>query len=192
VHEGLGALLALRWSRLAPNTFGFAVNDYGIAVTARSAATMDAATLRALLSPERLVDDLHAGANVGELERRQFRDIARVAGLLPPSLPGRAVRSLRQLQASSGLLFDVLRQHDPGHLLLQQAAREVFEAQLDVRALAEVLARCHDQRIALQAPKSLTPLSFPLWAEFMRGSHSSEDWRTRVQRAAERLEQRHG
>jgi ATP-dependent helicase Lhr and Lhr-like helicase len=192
VHEGLGALLALRWSRLAPNTFGFAVNDYGIAVTARSAATMDAATLRALLSPERLVDDLQAGANVGELERRQFRDIARVAGLLPPSLPGRAVRSLRQLQASSGLLFDVLRQHDPGHLLLQQAAREVFEAQLDVGALAEVLARCHDQRIALQAPKSLTPLSFPLWAEFMRGSHSSEDWRTRVQRAAERLEQRHG
>lgn len=192
VHEGLGALLALRWSRLAPNTFGFAVNDYGLAVTARSAATMDAATLHTLLSPDGLVDDLQAGANVGELERRQFRDIARVAGLLPPSLPGRAVRSLRQLQASSGLLFDVLRQHDPGHLLLEQAAREVFEAQLDVRALSEVLARCHAQQIALQHPKSLTPLSFPLWAEFMRGSLTSEDWRTRVQRAAERLEQRHG
>ena len=192
IHEGLGALLALRWSRLAPNTFAFAVNDYGVAVTARSDTMMDADTLHMLLSPAGLLDDLQAGANVGELERRQFRDIARVAGLLPPSLPGRAARSLRQLQASSGLLFDVLRQHDPGHLLLQQASREVFEAQLDVRALADVLARCHAQNIILQRPKSLTPLSFPLWAEFMRGSHSSEDWRTRVQRAAERLERRHG
>lgn len=192
VHEGLAALLALRWSRRAPNTFAFAVNDYGLALTARAETTIDAELLHVLLSPEGLAEDLREGANLAELARRQFREIARVAGLLPPSLPGRAARSLRQLQASSGLLFDVLRQHDPGHLLLRQAEREVFEAQLEVRALHEALARCHGQRIALQRPKTLTPLGFPLWAEAMRGSLSSEDWRTRVQRAAERLEQRHG
>ena len=192
VHEGLAALLALRWSRLAPNTFGFAVNDYGLALTAQAQTQMDEDTLRALLDPAQLLDDLRGGANLAELARRQFREIARVAGLLPPSLPGRALRSLRQLQASSGLLFDVLQRHDPGHLLLEQAEREVLEAQLEVRALRAVLARCHAARIDLRQPKTLTPLSFPLWAEGMRGSHSSEDWRTRVQRAAERLERRHG
>lgn len=192
VHEGLAALLALRWSRLAPNTFGFAVNDYGLALTAHAQTQMDADTLRALLDPARLFDDLRDGANLGELARRQFREIARVAGLLPPSLPGRALRSLRQLQASSGLLFDVLQRHDPGHLLLEQAEREVFEAQLEVRALQAVLERCHAARIDLHHPKTLTPLSFPLWAEGMRGTLSSEDWRTRVQRVAERLEKRHG
>src|SRR5690606_24763722 len=51
--------------------------------------------------------------------------------------------------------------------------------------------RCHAARIELHQPKTLTPLSFPLWAEGMRGTLSSEDWRTRVQRVAERLEQRH-
>ncbi|MGY1411088.1 ligase-associated DNA damage response DEXH box helicase [Luteimonas sp. A611] len=192
VHEGLAALLALRWSRLAPNTFGFAVNDYGLALTAQAPTAIDNDTLRALLTPDGLIEDLRDGANLGELARRQFREIARVAGLLPPSLPGRALRSLRQLQASSGLLFDVLQRHDPGHLLLEQAEREVFEAQLEVRALQAALARCHAARIELRKPKTLTPLSFPLWAEGMRGSHSSEDWRTRVQRAAERLEKRHG
>jgi ATP-dependent Lhr-like helicase len=192
VHEGLAALLALRWSRLAPNTFGFAVNDYGLALTAHAQTQMDADTLRALLDPAQLFDDLRDGANLGELARRQFREIARVAGLLPPSLPGRALRSLRQLQASSGLLFDVLRRHDPGHLLLEQAEREVFESQLEARALQSVLERCHAARIDLHRPKTLTPLSFPLWAEGMRGTHSSEDWRTRVQRVAERLEKRHG
>ncbi len=191
VHEGLAALLALRWSRRAPNSFAFAVNDYGLALTAQAETEIDADTLRALLSPDALADDLAEGLNLTELARRQFREVARVAGLLPPSLPGRAARSLRQLQASSGLLFDVLRQHDPDHLLLQQAAREVFEAQLDVQALRAVLERCHAQALHLHHPATLTPLAFPLWAESMRGTLSSEDWKTRVERAARQLDARH-
>src|SRR5690606_26729235 len=58
VHEGLAALLALRWSRLAPNTFGVAVNDYGLALTAQAQVSIDADALRTLLSPEGLLDDL--------------------------------------------------------------------------------------------------------------------------------------
>ena len=129
---------------------------------------------------------------MAELARRQFRDVARVAGLLPPSLPGRAPRSMRQLQVSSGLLFDVLARFDPGHVLLAQARREVLEAQLDIRALRATLRDLAGRRLALHAPASLTPLGFPLWAEAMRGSLSTEDWSTRMRRAAEALERRHG
>lgn len=191
VHEGMAALLALRWARDAPNTFGWTVNDYGLVLTAQRQAWPDAVLLSRLLSPEGLLDDLHAGLNMAELARRQFREIARVAGLLPPSLPGRAARSLRQLQASSGLLFDVLKRHDPGHVLLAQAEREVFEAQLEVRALDEALHRCRSRVMDLHRPASLTPLAFPLWADAIRGQLSSEDWRTRVARAALQLEKRH-
>ncbi len=192
VHEGLAVLIALRWSRLLPNTFAFAVNDYGLALTAAAEVELDVATLRTLLSPQSLLPDLAASVNLAELARRQFRDIARVAGLLPPSLPGRAMRSLRQLQASSGLLHDVLRQYDPEHMLLQQAEREVLELRLDLPSLQRELQRCADARIDLKRPRTLTPLSFPLWAEAKRGSLSSEQWSVRVQRAAQRLEQRHG
>ncbi|MDV5982017.1 MAG: ligase-associated DNA damage response DEXH box helicase [Lysobacter sp.] len=192
VHEGLAALLALRWGREAPNTFGWAVNDYGLVLTAQALAWPDPPLMQRLLSPEGLMDDLRDSLNLAELARRQFREIARVAGLLPPSLPGRAPRSLRQLQASSSLLFDVLRQHDPGHLLLAQAEREVLEAQLEVQRLREVLERCGRRVLALHRPPSLTPLAFPLWAEAIRGQLSTEDWRTRVARAAAQLEQRHG
>ncbi|MEO6138964.1 MAG: DNA ligase-associated DEXH box helicase, partial [Luteimonas sp.] len=191
VHEGLAALVALRWGREAPNTFGWAVNDYGLVLTAQTAASPDASLLQRLLTPERLLEDLILSLNIAELARRQFREIARVAGLLPPSLPGRAARSLRQLQASSSLLFDVLRQHDPGHVLLAQAEREVMDAQLDVQRLREVLERCRDRTLALHHPSSLTPLGFPLWAEAIRGQLSTEDWRTRVVRAAQQLETRH-
>lgn len=192
VHEGLAALLSLRWGRREANSFAFAVNDYGLLLTPAREVPVDADLLRALLSPERLVEDLRESLNLAELARRQFREIARVAGLLPPSLPGRAPRSLRQLQASSGLLFDVLRRHDPDHLLLEQAEREVFAAQLEVGRLRDTLADCTRRALALHAPKGFTPLSFPLWADAMRGRLSTEDWRARVQRAAAQLERRHG
>ncbi|MET0656462.1 MAG: ligase-associated DNA damage response DEXH box helicase [Pseudoxanthomonas sp.] len=192
VHEGLASLLSLRWGRITANTFSFAANDYGLVLSPAQDVPMDAESLRDLLSPEGLLDDLRASLNLGELARRQFREIARVAGLLPPSLPGRAPRSQRQLQASSGLLYDVLQRFDPGHLLLAQAEREVFSAQLEVSRLQTTLVDCARRDITLHVLKSLTPLSFPLWAESIRGQLSTEDWKTRVQRAAAKLEKQHG
>ena len=192
VHEGLAAVLSLRWSRHVATSFAFSVNDYGLAVTATSALQLDEQSLAAMLSPDALLQDLQAAVNMSELARRQFREIARVAGLLPPSLPGRALRSLRQLQASSSLLYDVLRQYDPEHMLLHQAEREVLEQRLDVATLQRVLHDCAGRQLLLTRPRTLTPLSFPLWAESRRGSLSSEDWKQRVQRAAQQLEQRHG
>ncbi|MEO5963520.1 MAG: DNA ligase-associated DEXH box helicase, partial [Thermomonas sp.] len=190
VNEGLAALLALRWGRIQPNTFGYAANDYGLVVSAQARAEMDVASLARLLSPNHVREDLLEGVNLSELSRRQFREVARVAGLLPPSLPGRAPRSMRQLQASSGLLFDVLRQHDPGHMLLEQAQREVMEQQLDVAAIAAALTQLRMTGPDLQHPASLTPFSFPLWAESMRGQLSNEDWKTRIARTAKQLEER--
>ena len=63
---------------------------------------------------------------------------------------------------------------------------------LDLPGLQQILDRIGTQALSLQQPASLTPLGFPLWAERLRGQFSNEDWRTRVQRAAQQLERRHG
>lgn len=196
VHEGLAALVALRLGRIAPNTFGIAVNDYGFVLAPHTkrgfdALGLDAALLRRALDRDRLREDLAASLNLSEMARRQFREVARIAGLLPPSLPGRAPRSLKSLQAGSGLLFDVLRQHDPGHVLLAQAEAEVFESQLDATRLAAALDAIADAELVLATPPTLTPLAFPLWAEQQRGTLSTEDWKARVERAAALLEETH-
>ncbi|MFY0183427.1 ligase-associated DNA damage response DEXH box helicase [Stenotrophomonas rhizophila] len=192
VNEGLAALMALRWTRLQSNTFGYAANDYGFVLAPARPVELDAARVRSLLSPEGLLTDLRESLNLGELARRQFRDIARVSGMLVPALPGRTPRSLRQLQASSGLLYDVLRQHDPDHILLTLAEHEVLHDQLDLESLARALSSCQARTLSVQHPTSLGPLSFPLWAERLRGQLSNEDWKTRVLRAAQQLEKRHG
>jgi ATP-dependent Lhr-like helicase len=191
VNEGLAALMALRWTRLQANTFGYAANDYGFVLAPARTVDVDAARISALLHPDGLFEDLRDSLNLGELARRQFRDIARVSGLLIPALPGRTPRSLRQLQASAGLLYDVLRQHDPEHILLGLAEQEVLHGQLDLACLASTLRRCQARTLCLQQPSTLGPLSFPLWAERLRGQLSNEDWKTRVLRAASQLETRH-
>ena len=191
-NEGLAALVSLRWGRLAPNTFGYAANDYGFVLKPSNTVSPEPGLLHALMSPERLFEDLRESLNLGELARRQFREIARIAGLLPPTVPGRPQKSMRQLQASSGLLYDVLQRYDPDHMLLELAEREVLAGQLEVQRLQRVLDDCARREVMLLRPRGLTPLSFPLWAEGLRGQLSTEDWKTRVQRAASQLEKRHG
>lgn len=191
VHEGMAALMALRWTRQRANTVSYAATDHGFVLAPAVPVVADADMLRQALQPDGLLEDLHASLNLGELARRQFRDIARISGLLIPALPGRTPRSLRQLQASAGLLYDVLREHDPGHILLGLAEREVLTAQLDVATLQHTLQHCQARTLDLHHPATLGPLSFPLWAERLRGQVSNEDWKTRVRRAAEQLEGRH-
>ena len=92
------------------------------------------------------------------------------------------------LTASSTLIYDVLREHEPGHVLLQQAVDEVLTGQLEIRRLQACLAGIAAQRIVIERPRRLTPFAFPLWAEVFRGHLSNEDWRERVSRMAAQLE----
>jgi ATP-dependent Lhr-like helicase len=186
-HEGLAAVLAYRLARIQPGDYGYAVNDYGLTLTAARMPALDAETMRRLLHPARLRTDIRASVNLSELARRQFREIARVAGLVFNGYPAQA-KTLRQLQVSSGLLFDVLRRHDPAHPLLWQAEREVLDQQLDYTRLRACLLRMARSRLLWQEPKRLSPLAFPLWVERLRGGIATDDWRTRVERMLATLE----
>jgi len=192
VHEGLAALIAWRLSRRAKSTLRTAVNDYGFEVVGRGLdAPEDEAGLRALLDGDDLAGELEQCLNAGEMARREFRDIARIAGLVFEGYPGRG-KSARQLQASTGLMFDVLGRHDPDNRLLDQARRAVFERQLDLDRLARALERIATEALVRRAPPRLTPFAFPLWAERIQHQVSSESWRERVERMAAQLERAAG
>ena len=186
-HEGLAAVLAYRLAGLAKADYGYAVNDYGLAIVARALPPLDAATMRQLLHPWGLRRDIRASINLSELARRQFREVARVAGLVFNGYPGQH-KTLRQLQVSSGLLFDVLRQHDPEHPLLWQAEREVLDQQLDYARLRQGLLRIARGPLRFVETPRLPPLAFPLWVERLRGGVHAGDWKSRVERMLAQLE----
>jgi ATP-dependent Lhr-like helicase len=187
VHEGLAVLLAYRLAQQKPMTFSLACNDYGFELLTRSALTIDEQRLRHVLNPANLHQDIIASLNKAELAKRQFRDIARIAGLVFQGYPGRD-KSVRQLQASSGLLYEVLMKFDKTNLLLKQAEQEVLTQQLQAARLQQALMHMTSQSMHLVNPAKLTPLAFPLWAERLKFQVSSEAWKERVQRMVVQLE----
>jgi ATP-dependent Lhr-like helicase len=181
VHEGLAALFAYRLSRLAPISFTMAANDYGLELLSPEPAPLDDALAAGLLSPRDLFDELPSALNASEMAKRQFREIARVAGLVFPGFP-RSGKTARQLQASSGLFYDVLERYDPTNLLLSQARREVLERQLERSRLARTLERLEQSRVVVATPKRTPPLAFPLLVDRARDRVSSETIAERIRR----------
>ncbi len=181
VHEGLAALFAYRISRLRPISFTLAANDYGFELLSPEPAPLDEAIDNDLFSTHNLIEDITGSLNATELARRQFREIARVAGLIFAGYPG-APKTNRQIQASSGLFYDVFARFEPENLLLMQADREVLEKQLEVTRFIATLERLQRSRIVFAEPPRPTPLAFPLLVDRLRESISSEALEDRIRK----------
>ena len=187
VHEGLAALFAYRIAQLGPISFTLAANDYGLELLSADAAPIDEAIEAGLFSPEHLLHDIPASLNAAELARRQFREIARVAGLIFQGYPG-VSKSVKQVQASSELLYDVFARYDPDNLLLFQAHREVLERQLEQSRLGRALERIAGGRVTVVEVERPTPLAFPLLVDRAREQVSSEKLGDRIRRMVAPLE----
>ena len=181
VHEGLAALVAFRISRESGEAIHTTQNDYGFSLTAKRGLVLDEETLRSHLTAENLLDDLVACMNTAELARRQFREIARISGLILQTPPGRKDRSQREVQASASLLFEVLDRYDPDNLLLVQSRREILEKQLELTRLTSVIQRLEAAPMHLVETANLTPMAFPLWADRLSATHSSGDAASRLE-----------
>jgi ATP-dependent Lhr-like helicase len=191
VHEGLAALFAWRISRILPITFSMSSNDYGFELLSPDEAPLDEALAAGLLDASNLIADIPASLNATEMARRQFREIARVAGLVFPGFP-RSGKTARQLQASSGLFFDVFSKYDAGNMLLSQAHREVLERQLERTRLGRTLQRLSESRVVITNPRRTPPLAFPLLVDRTRERVSSEKLVDRVRRMQKTLERAAG
>jgi ATP-dependent Lhr-like helicase len=187
VHLGLASLLAWRVSQQQPLTFSIAVNDYGLELLSATEVQWPQLLNATLLSPQDLLADVIASLNAGELALRRFREIARIAGLVFAGYPG-APKSTRQVQASSGLFFEVFKQYDPQNLLLAQAGEEVLRDELDICRLEQTLNHLSTLKLDLQTIQRPTPLAFPLLVERMRESMSSEKLSERIARMVKDLE----
>jgi len=186
VHEGLASLVACRLSRVQPLTLTLSMNDYGFEVLSGVAVDFEK-YLGKLFSGNRLLDDIRSSLNAVEMARRQFREVARVAGLVFEGYPGRR-KPGREVQVSSGLLFDVFRKYEPDNLLIRQAEREVLESQLEQSRLKEALTRIRSSRIVVTRPPRPTPFAFPLVVDRLRDQVSSESFESRVRRMVVQLE----
>jgi len=183
---GLANLIAWRVSRVQPLSVSIAVNDYGFELL--SPGNVDwAAYLPQALATEHLLEDVLASLNAGEMALRRFREIAQIAGLVFGGYPA-AQKSTRQIQASSGLFYEVFRKHDADNLLLVQARDEVLSEELEIERLHQQLLKMGSLQLDLRLLKRPGPLAFALLVEGMRETLSTEKLADRIARMVADLE----
>jgi ATP-dependent helicase Lhr and Lhr-like helicase len=187
VNGALGTLIGYRLSKAQPITLRVTPNDYGVELYSRELPALEEAAWRSLISPENLLEDVLASVNAAELGRHHFREIARVAGLILTGTPG-SPPTLKSLQTSSGLLWDVFSRYDPGNLLLAQSQREVLERQMDYTRLSEAMNAMQQRCLIIKETPRLTPMAFPLWADRISHSVGKEDPADVLARMLESLE----
>ena len=169
-HQTLGMLLTRRLDRAGAAPLGFVANDYALSIWGHGnmSEMIDSGVLSLpdLFDEDMLGDDLDAWLAQSSLMKRTFRLAAVIAGLIERRHPGK-VKSGRQVTMSTDLIYDVLRRHDPGHLLLEAAWADAATGLLDIARLGEFLSRIKG-RIRHQSLLRVSPLSVPVLLEIGR------------------------
>jgi len=166
-HQTLGMLLTRRLERFGFKPLGFIATDYVIAVWCSSdvggAIARRDLTLSRLLEPDMLGDDLEAWMAESYLLKRMFKACAMIAGLVEKNAIG-AQKTGRQVTVSTDLIYDVLREHQPGHILLEAAWADASSGLLDLKRLSDMLSRISG-RIVHKRLDRISPLAVPIMLE---------------------------
>lgn len=181
VHEALSALFAYRITKLEPFSFSLAFNDYGFELLSDRAAPLKEAIKAGLFSSENLVEDIQKSLNASEMARRKFRDIAVISGLVFQGYPGNP-KSIKHIQSSSQLFFDVFRDYEKNNLLYLQSFRETLEDQLEEVRLRKALNRINSQKLIIKETDKPSPFSFPILVDRLREKFSSEKLEDRIKK----------
>jgi ATP-dependent Lhr-like helicase len=187
VHEGLGSLVAWRLSKIKPQSFSIAMNDYGIEWLSDTPIDIHVDRLKNLFTTENLLPELRESLNSMALASRRFRDIASISGLLFKGYPGNNKKD-RHLQASGELFFKVFQDYEPDNLLLMQAYEEALLYQMEEIRLHEALKRIEKQSFLLKNCNKATPFAFPIMVDRLREKLSSEKLEDRIKKMTLLLE----
>ncbi|TIW67141.1 MAG: DEAD/DEAH box helicase, partial [Mesorhizobium sp.] len=193
-HQTLGMLLTRRLERAHARPLGFVATDYSLAVWALDdmAALFRAKkpSLGQLFDEDMLGDDLEAWLNDSWMLKRTFRTCAVIAGLIEKRFPGQE-KSGRQVTVSADLIYDVLRSHEPDHILLQATRTDASAGLLDVSRLAEMLSRVRG-RIVHKHLDQISPLAIPVMLEIGKEPVNGGANETLLMEAADLVEEAMG
>jgi ATP-dependent helicase Lhr and Lhr-like helicase len=161
-HQTLGMLLTRRMQRAGLGPLGFVATDYVIAIW----SLQEARDMDRLFAEDMLGDDLEEWMAESSLLKRTFRNVAVIAGLIERRHPGE-VKTRKQVTFNSDLIYDVLRRHEPDHLLLRATRHDAARGLTDIGRLAQLLARVRG-RITQRRLDRVSPLAVPVLLEVGR------------------------
>jgi ATP-dependent Lhr-like helicase len=167
-HQTLGMLLTRRMERFGMQPLGFVATDYVLAIWSASEPT----EIARLFEQDMLGDDLEAWMDESSMLRRTFRNVAVIAGLITRNYPGME-KNRRQVTVNSDLIYDVLRKHQPGHILLRATRADAASGLTDIGRIAEMLGRIVG-RVHHVVLTRVSPLAVPVLLDIGRETVRTE------------------
>jgi ATP-dependent Lhr-like helicase len=156
-HQTLGMLLTRRMERAGYKPLGFVATDYVVAVwSLKPVRDVDG-----LFDQDMLGDDLEDWMAESSLLKRTFRNVAVIAGLIERHHPGMEKKSGRQVTVNSDLIYDVLRQHEPDHILLRATRQDAARGLTDIKRVSDMLKRVQG-KITTRRLDRVSPLAVPI------------------------------
>ena len=162
-HQSLGMLLTKRLERAGFGPLGFVATDYVLATW----SAYEPRDVAALLDEDMLGDDLEEWMAESSMLRRTFRNVAVIAGLIPRHQPGADSKTRRVVTINSDLIYDVLRRHQPDHVLLRATRADAAGGLTDIGRVALMLARARGHVVHM-ALSRVSPLAVPVLLEIGR------------------------
>jgi ATP-dependent Lhr-like helicase len=171
-HQTLGMLLTRRLERAGMQPLGFVASEYALVIwmvrDLSLAVSSGRIALGRLFDEDMMGDDLEAWMAESALMKRTFRNAAIIAGLIERRQPGKE-KTARQMTVNTDLIYDVLRTHQPDHLLLRAAWDDAAEGLIDAYRLGAMLRRIKGQ-ILHKPLDTVSPLSVPILLDIGRES----------------------
>jgi ATP-dependent Lhr-like helicase len=155
-HQTLGMLVTKRMERLGMAPLGYLATDYVLATW----SAFEPTGIARLFEEDLLGEELEEWMAESSMLRRSFRNIAMIAGLIEKNHPNEE-KSRRQMTLSADLIYDVLRKHEPDHILLRATRREAAGGLTDVARIGLVLERARRGGILHRALDRVSPLAVP-------------------------------
>ncbi|TWH02399.1 ATP-dependent Lhr-like helicase [Ochrobactrum sp. J50] len=188
-HQTLGMLLTRRLERMGVHPLGFVATDYSLGLWGlKDMGAMIGAgklSLTRLFDEDMLGDDLEAWLDESYLLKRTFRNCAVISGLIERRHPGQE-KTGRQVTVSTDLIYDVLRTHEPDHILLQATRADAATGLLDIKRLGDMLARVKGHMLHKPLDR-ISPLALPVMLEIGRERVAGEGDEILLEEAADDL-----
>jgi ATP-dependent Lhr-like helicase len=188
-HQTLGMLLTRRLERARARPLGFVASEYSLGIWGLGDLSglirTGRLSLDELFSEDMLGDDLEDWLDESALMKRTFRNCAIIAGLIERRHPGKE-KSGRQITMSSDLIYDVLYQHEPDHILIQATRRDAARGLLDIARLGDMLRRIRSH-IVHKPLERISPLAVPVMLDIGREPIYGEGRESAMAEAADEL-----
>ncbi len=179
--DAISRVVSLRLSKIRGGNSIVTPDDYGFVLTVAPEQVIRSEDLPALLSPERFEEDLHQSLERSDLLQYHFRNAAQTGLMVYRNFFGEQ-KSLRKMQWSTEVIFNVLRQHEPDHVLMREARRDAVHTFIDIDGALRYVQAQQSRPARVRKVDRVPPLSFALYVTKIREALIVEDPREMMER----------